>query len=260
MDVRSRGWALLVGVGVLTLGVILQQFTVMPAIVVDPAVAFEPREASRVGLMLMLPLNFLGLALAGAVYLRYIGADWSWLDLNRPGAREALWMIGGTIVIILALLVIGLIAQLIEAEPPDQWFMEVLEQDVVLIVFMIAVVWLFNAPAEEFLFRNVIQKRLYDDFSGISAVVIASVLFAGVHVLTLVFVGHDPVGILIPIVGIFIGSVVMGYAYLVTANLWVPIVIHALYNSFQMVILLLTVVYDIDPDAAATLLALVSLV
>ncbi len=260
MGLTNRARAVLVGAGLLILGIIFQQVAILPAGIVDPAILFDIEEASRLGIMVMLPLNFIGLALAGVLYLWRTGRGWEWLDLDRPGKWDAAWVIGGTVVILLSLIVIGVIAQMIEVEPPEQGLMLLLEQDVVLILFMILIVWLINAPAEEFLFRNVIQKRLYADFSGISAVVITSVLFAGIHVLTFVLVGQELLGVMVPILAIFIGSVVMGFAYLRTANLWVPIIIHGLYNTFQLTILLISVVYDIDDEMVeATSVLLMSL-
>lgn len=256
MSISNRVVAVLVGAGVLLLSVFLQELATLPAILYDPAVAFDPEAASRLGIMLMLPLNFIGLAFGGLVYLKVTNRGWDWLDLRRPGKMDVIWMIGGTVLILGSLIVVGMIAQFLEPDPPEQVLLLWLQDDVVLILFMIAVVWLLNAPAEEFVFRNVIQKRLYADFSGIGAILITSLLFAGIHVLTFVIVGQSIIDITIPILGIFIGSVIMGYAYLRTENLYVPIVIHALYNSFQMVILLITVVYDIDEEAMAALIDL----
>lgn len=259
MELRSRGRAVLVGIGVLLLGVILQQFAIIPALVVDPAIAFDPAEATRLGVMILLPLNFIALGVAGVIYMRLADRGWEWIDLYRPGKRDIAWMVGGTILVLIGLILIGILAQALEIEPPEQALTVLIGEDAVLILFMIATVWLLNAPMEEFLFRNVIQKRLYDAFSGISAVIITSILFGFIHVFTLVVVGEGAIDVFIPILGIFIGSLVMGYAYLRTENLWVPIVIHGLYNSFQLVILLLTLVYDLDEEATTAAISLLGI-
>lgn len=257
MDVlTNRLRAVLVGFGIILLGIVLQQFATLPVFLIDAAAILDPENASRLGVMVLLPLNFIGLAAAGVVYMVITGRGWEWIDLPRPGKWDFVWMIGGTILTIVALIFVGIAAQAAEAQPPEQALMVLISEDVVLLLFMIAVVWLLNAPAEEFLFRNVVQKRLYDAYSGIGAVLITSVLFALIHILTFILVGVRLFDVFFPIFGIFIGSVVMGFAYLRTENLWVPIVIHAAFNSIQLIITLIVLVYDIDPETAANALAL----
>lgn len=257
MDLRERAVAMLVAVGVLLLALVLQQLAVIPAILADPALAFDPGESSRLGIMLFLPLNFIGLGMAALIYVRLAGKGWDWIDLGRPGRWDALWMVGGVVITLIALVVIGVFAQALDAEPPEQALMQLIQEDAVLILYMIAMVWLLNAPAEELVFRNVMQKRLYTAFSGVTAVVLTSLLFGVIHVLTFVFVGEELLDVFFPILGIFVGSLVMGYAYLRTENLLVPIVIHSLYNTFQLAILLIVLLYDIDTEASASSLAVV---
>lgn len=89
------------------------------------------------------------------------------------------------------------------------------------------------APAEEFVFRGVIQRRLRDRFGPAPAVVGASLLFASMHL-------ANYTGRLAPIVAgaslIAAVGAVFGAAYERTDNLAVPILAHAAYN----VVLLLT--------------------
>ncbi|EMA52637.1 hypothetical protein C450_11078 [Halococcus salifodinae DSM 8989] len=84
------------------------------------------------------------------------------------------------------------------------------------------------APAEEFLFRGVIQGRLRETVGAVPSIVGASLLFGGVHVLNYTgsatsIVAH--VGLLIVV------SFVFAYAYERTGNLTVPILIHGIYDS-----------------------------
>lgn len=254
MALPQRGVAVLVGIGIVLLGLIFQVAAQLPVFLIDPSAVQDPRETSRVAVMLLLPVSMVGLAAAGAVYFKLSGRTRGSLDLVRPRRSDVGWMALGIVLTLTILIAVGVVIERLDIEPPQQALVVLIREDVVLIVYMIAVVWLFNAPAEEFLFRNLIQKRLYDAFSGTGAVVVTSILFAGLHVVTFATVGVDPVAILLPLLGLFGSSLVMGYAYLRTENLLVPIVIHGGYNSVQMLLLLLARVYD--PAAAAAIPAI----
>lgn len=262
MDLRNRVVALLVGIGVLLLSILLAELMTIPVFFIDPAaVPIDPDNATRLGVMLVITLNFIGLGAGAAVYLYKTDRGWDWLDLHRPGKWDIVWMVGGTIITFIALIIVSILAFSIDADPPEQSTIMIIREDTVLIIFMLLTVWILNAPAEELLFRNVIQKRLYSAFSGVASVIIASLLFAGIHVLTFVLVGTSLIDVLVPILGIFIGSIVMGYAYWRTKNLWVPIVIHGLFNSIQISLLLLARILDIEEgDMAASAFYLLSVI
>lgn len=83
------------------------------------------------------------------------------------------------------------------------------------------------APAEEYLFRGVVQGRLRNSFGPAGAILAASLLFGSLHFGN--WVGSPGTlvgwGLLIAAVG-----VVMGVLYELTGNLAVPIVAHGAYN------------------------------
>jgi membrane protease YdiL (CAAX protease family) len=88
------------------------------------------------------------------------------------------------------------------------------------------------APAfEEYLFRGHIQTALVRLFGPRSiarvwlAILVTSVLFAGVHPAWMA-----------PL--IFVLALCLGYAYERTGNLWVPIVIHACFNTLETILFL----------------------
>jgi len=123
------------------------------------------------------------------------------------------------------------------------------------VLIMLVIVFLFNAPAEEFLFRNVIQKRLYEAFSRMGAIVVTSVIFVVAHVPTyaVTITGEvAPAGaILVPSVVLFAGSVIFGYVYARTDNLVVPTLAHALFNGIQFGLLYLVLRYGSPEDVDA---------
>ncbi|WP_416838995.1 CPBP family intramembrane glutamic endopeptidase [Haloferax sp. DFSO52] len=84
------------------------------------------------------------------------------------------------------------------------------------------------APAEELLFRGAVQGRLRKTFGPLGAIVLASAIFASLHVFN--FVGGGIV-ILVPVTALFLVGAVFGYIYERTENLAVPIAVHGLYNA-----------------------------
>ncbi len=83
------------------------------------------------------------------------------------------------------------------------------------------------APAEEFIYRGIVQRRLEEAFHPYAAIGVASFLFGLVHVTAV----HGTIAGNAVYVG-FIGgiSLVWGYYYYKTENLAVPIILHGLYN------------------------------
>ncbi len=246
LEYDSRIRAVLVSIGVLLLAFVLASLAVIPAALIDPRVLEDVTQASRPALTVYMVANFLGFVLAGGAYLRYTGLGTAYIDLEVPDRSDILWIVGGFVVVIAYYFVIGIVATVLDLPAADSDVILLLGEDTTMILIMMAIVVLFNAPAEEFLFRNVIQKRLYEAFGGLTAVVVASVIFVLPHLSSYAFLAESPVAIIVSLGVIFGGSLVMGYAYLRTENLLVPIGIHAGMNLFQLLIYLLTVIYGID--------------
>ena len=110
-------------------------------------------------------------------------------------------------------------------------------QDVVLIFMEPQSVWtllallglgLIVAPAaEEILFRGILLPLLMKRLGVGPAVILSSVLFALIHF-------HVP-----SFFPLFVLAVGLALAYIYTRSLWVPIVMHALFNGMNLAILLL---------------------
>jgi uncharacterized protein len=80
--------------------------------------------------------------------------------------------------------------------------------------------------AEEALFRGVIQPGLSRWLSSGGGLIAASVVFGLIHFLTLSYAA------LAALVGLYLGTLL-----LVTGNLLVPIVVHALYDFIALIVL-----------------------
>ncbi|QKY20213.1 CPBP family intramembrane metalloprotease [Halolamina sp. CBA1230] len=102
------------------------------------------------------------------------------------------------------------------------------------LVFVIPAMLFAVGPAEEYLFRGVIQGYLRESFSARGAVGWSSVLFTLVHLPNLVANPESAV-VSIP-VWLAIG-VVLGWLYERTGALLVPIAVHGLYNTIVIALL-----------------------
>jgi uncharacterized protein len=82
---------------------------------------------------------------------------------------------------------------------------------------------LINASLQEILFRTYIFQSIENNYNVLSAIIITSVLFLGSHI------GAINAGF-IPSLNIFGAGLVFAITYYKTKNLWMPIVIHFIWN------------------------------
>ncbi len=99
-----------------------------------------------------------------------------------------------------------------------------------ILLLFIPLSWLIIGPCEELLYRNIIQKSLYDTFSDVGAVVVASVVFALAHVFAYGS-GSTPVQLAGTLVVIFVLSLVLGTVYLKTGNLTASALVHGTFDA-----------------------------
>ncbi|PPK84380.1 hypothetical protein CLV84_4150 [Neolewinella xylanilytica] len=80
------------------------------------------------------------------------------------------------------------------------------------------------AFAEELMFRGLLQGRLLRSMmSGTAAIWVAAIIFSAIH---LEFAGFFPRLLL---------GVLLGYSYRWTGSLWVPVILHLLFNGLQVI-------------------------
>ena len=91
----------------------------------------------------------------------------------------------------------------------------------VFIIYGIAL--LINASLQEILFRSYIFQSIENNSNLLSAIIITSFLFLGSHI------GAIKAGF-IPSLNVFGAGLVFAIAYYKTRNLWMPIVIHFIWN------------------------------
>lgn len=180
-------------------------------------------------------VQYLGFALGiGAVAVGYLALreyGLSYIDLEMPSVRSIGWMVGGLGVLFGVLFGGSMVMAAAGVETAGHGTVDAVEQNAELLAVIIPASLLIIGPFEELLYRNVIQKSLYETFSRYGSVVVTSVVFALVHVLAYATAG--PGQILAALSMIFVLSIVLGVIYERTENLLVPAVVHGVFNAVQ---------------------------
>ncbi len=181
----------------------------------------------------------IGVPLLITAYVILSEDDWSFVDISLPAWRDIGYIIGGTVLLLAALIGISQLFALLGTSTAEHGLEETASQNPTLLLYMIPVALLVIGPGEELLYRNLVQKRLYTAFSGQAAVLIASVIFAMFHYQA--YATGSGIEIAASLVTVFALSVLLGGIYLRTQNILVPALVHGLYNAFQFVILYIEV-------------------
>ena len=214
--------------------------------------------AQRQQLRLILLINNLatfGLSAALALWLSYRDRWNEAAGLVPPLRPGLVWPSLGTFIVGLPL--IGLVAYLNLLVPLPEWMdrseatgnamlagVLTFERapELLLALLTVAVV---PAMSEELLFRGVLQGRLLGDRLGPHlAIWLAAALFSAVH---LEFAGFLP--------RLLLGAL-LGYAYRWTGSLWIPILLHLLFNGVQVGMTYLSGSFTPDTEMDTGLVAL----
>jgi len=245
---RSPIRAVLVAVGLGIGGPILAFVFSLPVVVLVGAVSVPPIVAIALLLIAGQYLAFGGLAVGYLTALRDLdlGAVRAYLGIEVPDLRDLLVVVGGWVLIFGLIIVIGIVVQYVGAETADNQAGELAQEIPALIPPLIVAMFLVVGPCEEILYRGVVQGRLREALGPVPSILLASAVFAVVHV------GALTGGLnarLTTIAILFVPSIVFGAAYEYTENLVVPALIHAIHNSVLLALLWVTIRYA--PDGAS---------
>ncbi len=184
---------------------------------------------------------FAGLAVA---YLGWRGFDRagiiSYLGVRRPSLKELGLVVAGWVVILIMVLVVSAVIQFLGTETASNQSAEVAMDNPAIIPLFIVAMFLVVGPCEEILYRGVVQGRLRESLPVAPAIVIASAVFAVIHVMALT---GGISGRLTTVAVLFFPSLVFGAVYEYTGNIVVPALLHALHNAVIFTILYIGVVY-----------------
>ena len=169
--------------------------------------------------------NFIGLAVLPVAYLLW-RAEWSLVGFSRPSRRDVGAIVLGSVALVAFMLAGEQLVTALGFEPATNEAVETGRQNPELFLYYIPVVLLFNSPAEELLFRGVVQGLLRRAYGVIPGILGASAIFGLVHYSALVAAGSAG-GYVVLAIG---SGVILGILYEYTENLLVPIIVHSAWN------------------------------
>ena len=208
-------------------------------------------------------LQFVWFVAFGLWYLRYRGYNWdsvkSYFGVEMPSLKDLglillTWFVMLVTAAIVGTVLVEFLPDLLgieQTEPAENSVNQVIEENPQIVLGAIAFMFLVVGPAEEIMFRGVVQNRLRERFSFLPGVLLASFLFASVHVVALA--STDPVGIAITITVLFVTSLGLGWIYEYTENLVVPILLHGFHNSVIVAVTALGAMSNTEPQQAVLL-------
>ncbi|MFW5937635.1 MAG: CPBP family intramembrane glutamic endopeptidase [Halanaeroarchaeum sp.] len=170
-------------------------------------------------------LQFVGFGIVVLAYLEW-RSRWDLIDISWPSLRDVGWVVLGFVGLFAAVYVIGIVVTLLGQETAENAVVTEGQQNPVLFLYMIPVTILFVAPAEEFLFRGVVQGLFRRAYGPFVAVLAASAMFGVVHWIALSGGGKVTYIAVAAVLGLALGIV-----YERSRNILVPIAVHGLYNA-----------------------------
>jgi membrane protease YdiL (CAAX protease family) len=181
--------------------------------------------SSPTGQVVTTAINFVGLLVFPLAYLGWRN-DWSLVGVVRPSPRDLLAIVVGSVVLVVFMNAAELFVSSLGFQPAENAAVQSGRDNPELFLYYIPIVLLLNSPAEELLFRGVVQGLLRRAYGVVPGILGAAAIFGLVHYSALVAAGSAGAYIIIAL-----GSgIILGVLYEYTENLLVPIVVHAVWN------------------------------
>ncbi|MEA5389303.1 type II CAAX endopeptidase family protein [Haloarculaceae archaeon H-GB11] len=184
----------------------------------------------------------IGSTAAGQVAFLIVGYAYSKLrsvsvTIARPSGRELLLALGGTVAALVVATGLSVLLTVLDLLPQSV-IGDIATRNPTFLLGLAALSMVLVAPAEEWLFRGVIQGRLRQRAGPVSAIAGSSLLFGSMHL-------ANYSGTLLPVLAgaalIVVVGCIFGALYEYTGNLAIPIVTHATYNVVLMIISYLSI-------------------
>lgn len=174
----------------------------------------------------------------------------SFLDVRVPTKRDLGYAVVGLVALLVVMQSVSMLFGLLGVSVADHSVEQVAAENPEMLLLLVPAAWLVIGPGEELIYRNIIQKELYDVFSPWGAVAVGSVVFALVHIPTYAAGASSVLSVANTLAVIFALSLVLGATYLRTDNLVVPILVHGAYDALSF----LSMYRQITGETAAFLL------
>ena len=230
IDVHStRLRAVLVTIGLALSSFVIGNIVVLAVATALEAVGFQVYDRPAIILFLSVVLlqgvTFGGVALG---YLKLRGLGWSFIRARVPSLRDLAVTLGGFLLLIVILVAASRVLSSLGIQSAQNQIVEIGNQNPIVFLLLVPLSFLLVGPGEELLFRGLIQGTLAESFHPVRAIILASALFAIVHIFSL-----SGQGKLVYIGIVFALALVLGATYEYTDNLVVPALIHGAYNAVQ---------------------------
>ncbi|GAB7094750.1 CPBP family intramembrane metalloprotease [Halolamina litorea] len=252
MDSRLRAVGVALGIGIAGFAGGSVITTIAAFGLLLAGVEITPVLGVVLSLLLLTGLGFMGTAV---LYLRSREIPLRSLGLRFPTIKEFGLVIGALVASFVYLVVVGMIRQSTGTDAASNQVANMAMENPEIVLYLLPGAYLLIGPGEELLFRGVVQNRLREEFSAVPGVIIASVIFAGIHVTSLV--GPDVWSVLVSVLGLMGPSLLLGALYEYTRNLVVPILVHGTYDAiiFLALYAVATGAVEESGNAAAAIVA-----
>jgi membrane protease YdiL (CAAX protease family) len=172
----------------------------------------------------------LGFVVVALGFLLVTRRGLAYLDLQLPGTRRQ-WavVVGFTVGAFVVRTLVVVVATQVGVQPAESSVADSPLPFEVVAAILFPAMLLVVGPAEELLFRGVIQKYLREATSASTAIVVAGLLFGSIHVFSLV--QSTTVGALVALVVITAVGLGLGWLYEHTGSLPATMLAHGAYNA-----------------------------
>jgi len=223
--------AVLVALGLTVAGFLVSLIGGVAFIV--PLIILEVDIQSTGPFLALTAVGQVGFLVLGYAYARFTGLT---VHASRPSARELGWALAGVVAALVVAIVVSAVLAALDLVP-ESVLGDAVVSDPNLVLGLAVLSIVLVAPAEEFLFRGVIQGRLRRSLGPVGAVVGSSLLFGSLHLGN--YTGETAAVVAGALLIACVGTV-FGILYERTENLAVPIVAHGVYNTVLMMLSYLT--------------------
>lgn len=177
---------------------------------------------------------YVGFYAVGIGYLRWqsegSSLSSSLFEIRIPTLRDVGWIVLGLVGLIASLVVVAGILSQFGLEQAENVSLVSGRENPELLLYLIPIALLLNGPAEEFIFRGLLQGLFREAYGIVPGIAITAALFGVVHVLALSGSGSS---ILVTLATLSVLGALLGLVYEKTQNLVVPALIHGLFNAIQ---------------------------